>query len=381
MLHRLAWYQLVSEKRRLMAALAGIAFAVLLQLMQFGFRDALFTSATILHSRLRGELVITSTQYEYLLSPGTVTRRRLAQALAVPGVAGAAPLYIGGASFKNIGNLEDRRILVIAFSPDDAPLDAPSIEAEVHKIRIPDVVLFDERGRDEFGPVSERVRVDGSVVTEVGGRRMTVGGLFQMGVSFAANGHLLMSDATFRSLSGRPEGVFEFAVVRLTPGADVAATRAALIAALPHDVQVHTRPEFMAIEQAFWDKSSPIGFIFLMGTFIGLLVGAVIVYQILYTDVSDHLSEYATLKAMGYSDHHFYYVVLEEALILSVAGFPFGYVFALALYSVASDVTHLPIAMTSSRALMVFALTVVMCAVSGIMATRKLRAADPAEVF
>jgi putative ABC transport system permease protein len=226
MLHKLAWYQLISEKRRLMAALAGIAFAVLLQLMQFGFRDALFTSATIVHSRLRGELVITSTQYEYLLSPGTVTRRRLAQALAVPGVAAAAPVYIGSAPFKNVGNLDDRRILAIAFSPDQMPFDEPSIQAQLDRIRVPDVVLFDERGRDEFGPVSERVRANGSVVTEVGGRRMTIAGLFGLGVSFAANGHLVMSDSTFRSLFGRPDGVFEFAAVRLAPGADVAATQA-----------------------------------------------------------------------------------------------------------------------------------------------------------
>ena len=381
MLHKLAWYQLISEKRRLLAALAGIAFAVLLQLMQFGFRDALFTSATIFHSRLNGELVIASTQYEYLLSPGSVARQRLNQALAVRGVATVAPVYIGGATFKKVGDLEDRRILIIGFPPDDVPFDEPSIVAQVSRIRVPDVVVFDERGRDEFGPVAERVRTDGEVVTEVGGRRMTIRGLFSVGVSFAANGHLLMSDSTFRTLFRRPEGACEFAVVRLSPGADVAATRAALTATLPHDVQVLTKPEFVDIEQSFWDKSSPIGFIFLMGTFIGLLVGAVIVYQILYTDVNDHLGEYATLKAMGYSDYHFFFVVIEEALILSLAGFPFGYAFAVALYAVASDVTHLAIAMTVPRALLVLVLTVAMCVIAGLVATRKLRAADPAEVF
>jgi putative ABC transport system permease protein len=381
MLHKLAWYQLISEKRRLVAALAGIAFAVLLQLMQFGFRDALFTSATTLHSHLRGELVIVSTQYEYLLATGSVTRRRFQQAQAVPGVAAVAPVYVGGAAFKNIETLDDRRILIVAFDPDDDVIDEPTVVAGLDRIRIPDVVLFDERGRLDFGPVAERVRAGGDLKAQLGGRQVTVGGLFTLGVSFAANGHLVMSDATFRTLTGRPEGTCELGVVRLAPGTDVASAQAAIEAQLPDDVRVLTQQQFIDVERAFWDKSSPIGFIFLLGTLIGLLVGAVIVYQILYTDVSDHLGEYATLKAMGYSDRHFYYVVLEEALILSVAGFPFGFASALLLYAVARNVTRLPITMTTSRALLVFVLTVAMCAVAGMMATRKLRAADPAEVF
>src|SRR5262249_13534857 len=158
-------------------------------------------------------------------------------------------------------------------------------------------------------------------------------------------------------------------------------TQAELIRQLPPDVRVLTRQQFIDLERAFWDKSSPIGFIFLMGTFIGLFVGAVIVYQILYTDVTDHLGEYATLKAMGYSDRHFIFVVLEEAVILSAFRFPIGIRLSLAVYALARNATRLPIEMTLARAAMVLALTIGMCVLSGIVATRKLRSADPAEVF
>lgn len=381
MLHRLAWYQLISEKRRLLAALAGIAFAVLLQLMQFGFREALFVSSTLFHSRLRGELVLTSTQYEYMLAAGAVPRRRLDQALAVAGVAAVAPVYVGIAPFKNLATRDDHVILIVAFNPNDAVIDDPSIMAALDRVRIPDVAIFDERGRDQYGPVADRIHHGQSVETEVRGHRVKLAGLFQLGVSFTANGHLIVSDTTFRRIFNRPDGAYDFAVIRLERGTDIAQTRDAIVRQLPPDVRVLTRDEFVANEQGFWDQSQPIGFIFLIGTFIGLLVGAVIVYQILYTDVTDHLSEYATLKAMGYSDRHFYYVVLEEALILSVAGFPFGFAFAMLLYAVARDVTHLPIVMTWGRAALVLGLTIAMCAVSGIIATRKLRAADPAEVF
>lgn len=381
MLHKLAWLQLIAERRRLMAALAGIAFAVLLQLMQFGFRDALFSSAVTLHSRLRGDLIVVSTQYEYALATGSITERRLHQARSLPAVQAVAPVYLGVAPFKNVATGEERRIFVVGVDPAASVLDIPGLGVHAPALKAADVVVFDGLSRKDFGPVVETFGRDGVVTTELAGRRTDIVGLFEMGVSFAANGHIIASPGTFRSLFRRPEGIVELGVVTLRPGSDPLAAQAELRRRLPRDVQVLTLQEFIDTEKSFWDKSSPIGFIFLMGTFIGLLVGAVIVYQILYTDVTDHLGEYATLKAMGYSDYHFYFVVLEEAMILSVAGFPIGFGLALLLYSAARNATNLPVTMTVSRAVLVFALTLAMCGIAGVIATRKLRSADPAEVF
>jgi putative ABC transport system permease protein len=381
MLHKLAWYQLITEKRRLAAALAGIAFAVLLQLMQFGFRDALFTSSTVIHGQLRADLVLTSSQYEYVLATGTISQRRLYEALALPEVESVAPVYLGVAAFKNTVTKEDKRIFVIAFDPEQVVLEVPSVNENIKHVKVPDVAIFDALSRPDFGPVAEQFRQQKTVTTEVGGRRTRIGGLFELGVSFAGNGHLIMSDASFRRMFNRPEGVTEFGLVRLKPGSDILSVQAKLQRQLPPDVRVLTRQQFVDLEQAFWDTNSPIGFIFLLGSVVGLLVGAVIVYQILYTDVSDHLGEYATLKAMGYADRYLYYVVLEEALILSVAGFPIGFGLAQLLYMLARDATHLPIVMTGPRAMVVLVLTILMCGISGFAAMRKLRSADPAEVF
>jgi putative ABC transport system permease protein len=179
----------------------------------------------------------------------------------------------------------------------------------------------------------------------------------------------------------RPESVCEFGLIRLKPGTDLLATRAELQRALPDDVNVLTREELNTLEKSYWQANTPIGFIFTLGAIVGLLVGVVIVYQILYTDVSDHLAEYATMKAMGYSDRHLNLVVLEEALILSVFGFPVGLGLALLIFRGARAATHLPIVMTLPLASMVGAFTVLMCAASGLIAVRKLKAADPAEVF
>ena len=381
MIHKLAFLQLAAERRRLVAALAGIAFAVLLQLVQFGFRDALFASSTLLHTHLDGDLVLVSSQYRYVALTGTVTQRRLYQALGVPEVQSVSYLYVTPVTFKNPVTREDRQIFALAFDPDKPPIHAPGLLENAERIKIPDVVLFDALSHRDFGPVADHVRRDKVVTTEIEGRRARIEGLFVLGVSFAATGHIVMSDVTYRRMTGRPDGVFDLGVIRLRPGTDIAAARAALTARLPPDVKVFTHQQFVDVERAYWDNVSPIGFIFLLGSFIGLVVGAVIVYQILYTDISDHLGEYATLKAMGYSNRHFYSIVLEEALILSVCGFPFGFVLAEVVYRLGRESTHLQLEMTVGRAAAVFALTAGICAVSGAIAMRRLSAADPADVF
>ena len=114
---------------------------------------------------------------------------------------------------------------------------------------------------------------------------------------------------------------------------------------------------------------------------MGFIVGIVIVYQILYSDVSEHLPEYATLKAMGYSDRYLLGVLLQEALFLAVLGYIPAFFLSFGLYQLTYAATMLPITMKLERAITVFILTVIMCSFSGAIAMRKLRTADPADVF
>jgi putative ABC transport system permease protein len=384
MIRRLAWYQLVNERLRLLAAVAGITFAVLLQLMQFGFRDSLYTSSTLVQARLRADLVMTSAQYMYLIMPGSFARRRLYEALRVKDVASVASVSLGLTPFKDPTSREERQGLMLAFNPDEDVFDLAAMNVtadELERIRVPDVVLFDRRSREELRPLATRLERESPLATESAGHRLEFGGLFDLGVSFTGQAHLLASDETLRRTLRRPEGTIEIGLLRLKPGANADAVLAALAAVLPPDVRVMTRQQFVALEQAYWDRATPIGFIFLLGTFVGLLVGAVIVYQILYTDVTDHLPEYATLKAMGYRDSALSLVVIQEAIILSILGFPVGFALALLLYKVARDVTGLPIVMTGSRVALVLTLTLGMCGFAGLLAMRKLRSADPADAF
>jgi putative ABC transport system permease protein len=202
-----------------------------------------------------------------------------------------------------------------------------------------------------------------------------------MGASFGADGNILTSDTNFIRLTNRDKGLIDVGVIRLTPGSDAKVTAKKLMEILPKDVKVFTKEEFINFELKYWQEGTSIGFIFTLGTVMGFIVGIVIVYQILYTDVADHLSEYATLKAMGYTDWYLLAVVFQEAIILSIVGFLPGTLAAVGLYTMTRNATSLPLLMTVARAATVLALTVIMCLVSGAIAVRKLRAADPADMF
>ena len=206
--------------------------------------------------------------------------------------------------------------------------------------------------------------------------------MFTLGASFGADGNILASDTNFiRMFDKRNAGLIDVGVVKLKPGTDLAATIKAMKAYFPEDVKVFSKEEFIDFERGYWQNSTSIGFIFTLGTVMGFIVGIVIVYQILYTDVADHLSEYATLKAMGYTNFYLLTVVFQEAVILAVIGFFPGMAAAVGLYTMTRNATSLPLFMTVVRAGTVLTLTMIMCTISGAIAVRKLSAADPADMF
>jgi putative ABC transport system permease protein len=381
----LAWLQLKHEKLRLTVALAGVAFAVVLIFMQLGFRDALFASSVRYHRMLAYDLAMLSPKTDFIVQPQPFSRRRLYQIRGTPGVAGVTALYLGQTRWRNPASpAETRSIYVVGFDPSDRVFDLPGIEAHRSELRLPDVVLYDRLSRPEFGPVAELLRDSNGagVETEVANRSVRVVGLFELGTSFGIDASIVTSDLNFRRIfPQRAAGEIDLGLIRLDEGADPRAVRDAIRARLPTDVIVLTRNGFVRREVAFWTGNTPIGYVFSFGVVMGLAVGAIVVYQILFADVSDHLNEYATLKAIGYTDRSLFAVVLQEALILAVLGFLPGLGASLLLYRAAGEATHLPLEMKTGLALSVLGLTAAMCVTSCAVALRKLRTADPAEIF
>ncbi|TBR61248.1 ABC transporter permease [Westiellopsis prolifica IICB1] len=378
----LAWLQLKRERTRLAVALAGIAFADILMFMQLGFRDSLYYSNVRFHSSLQGDIVLINPQSSALLSMKPFSQRRLYKALDLKAVQSVHPLYVDYTSWKNPITGIPRNLLVIGFNPESNVLKLEGLEENLDKIKIPDVVLYDKSSRQEYGPIAANFQEGKLVTAEVRRRSIKVGGLFTLGASFGADGNLITSDVNFlRLFVNRQPGLIDIGVIRLKPGANADTVAKELRNYLPSDVRVLTKQEYIDKERNFWASSTAIGFIFTLGTIMGFIVGTVIVYQILYTEVADHLVEYATLKAIGYAQEYLLIVILQEALILAVLGYVPGFAFSLFIYQQARQATLLPVYMSVARAIQVLILTIIMCFISGAIAVRKLRYADPADIF
>jgi putative ABC transport system permease protein len=378
----LAWLQLKRERLRFLVGVAGVAFAVTLIFMQLGFHHALFASAVRFHEHLVADLVLISPQSEFLARMQPFARRRLYQTLGFEGVASVSPVYTDVAVWKNPLGPGARAVFIAGFDPAERVFDMADVERARDALRAPDVVLFDAAARPEYGPIAERTRAGTPVAAEVKNRRVSVAGLFSLGTSFGIDGTLLTSDLNFlRLFPQRQRGLINIGLIRLTSGADPEAVRRTLAAALPRDVEVLTKRDYMAREQAYWGETTPIGYVFTFGAIMGFVVGAIIVYQILFADISGHLGEYATLKAMGYRNAYLFSVVFQEAVILAVVGYVPALLVCLGLYHLTENATRLPMTLQTPTALMVLVLTIVMCCGSGAIALRKIRTADPAEVF
>ncbi|MEY4297379.1 MAG: hypothetical protein RLZZ423_558 [Cyanobacteriota bacterium] len=378
----LAWLLLTRQPVRLAVALAGISFAGILMFMQLGFRDGLFDASVTVHRLFDADLVLISPRSTSSVAMAGFPGRRLVQAMAVPEVEGITPVRWSLLLWRNPQTRGTRSILALGFEPGDPLFTDPTLAPKAGLLTQKGRVLFDEQSRPEFGPVADWFKAGRTVESEISGQRVRVAGLVGLGTSFGADGNLLTSRETFLELMpDTPPGSIEVGLIRLQPGADAAAVQERLRRMLPNDVRVLSKQGFIAFEQDYWRSSTSIGFIFSLGAAMGFVVGCVIVYQVLYSDVSDHLPEYATLMAMGYRLPTLLGVVAREGLLLAAFGYLPAYAAGQGLYALVRSATQLPVAMDTTRATTVFTMILVMCMASAALAMRKLGDADPAEIF
>ena len=378
----IGWLQLVHNKARLAAAVAGVSFASVLVLMQLGFLGALVGSIMLPYDQMDADILISASDMNTLADGSPLPRQRMFEALSVQGVARATPLYYGKVEWKQSDGTI-RNLDVFGIDPSSETFRNPAINARLADLARADVALIDAKTRNAPTDIFSQIETGQPYHFEVKGRTLTVIDTFEIGGGFSADGYLVTSDQTFlRLFPQRVAGAPNHILVSLAPGADIRSTVERLRAVLPaYDSSVRTVAEAFAKDQAFQTTQRPVGLVFGFGIVIGVLVGIIIVYQVLSTDVAEHLKEYATFKAIGYSQRFFLGIVFEEALILAVLGFFPGFVVSLGLYAIVATVTGLPLAMTGARAVFVLLGVLGMCLLSGAIATRKLARANPADLF
>jgi len=376
----LAWRNLVANKPRLFRSAAGIGFAVLLMLMQLGFEQAFFDSSLNVIRGLDGDILIQSVHKYQFATRDPFPRTILDAAAKLPGIASVRPLYADWFDFFWKNPFDGKVFLVRAFGfdPDRPVFSFPKVDENRKKLKDADTVLIDRQARRFLGMDRNPAEA------ELNGTKVRVAGNFTLGPDFQSDGTVIMSDRTFTSLlrgpGGNPSEV-DLGVIKVSPGVDATAVGEALRNALPNTVAVFTKPQLIEFERKFQADVSSAGPIFAMGTIVGFVVGMLISYQVTYTDLSDQLPQYATLKAIGYRAGYLLRVVLEQAGFNALVGWVPAWVLSIVLYYVIGRLALLPLRMSAYLTLTSLGLTLGMCLISAVLAVMRVIQADPAEVF
>ncbi len=373
---QVAWRILVDQKGRTALATGGIFVAILLIFVELGFFVAVPQGGMLIYDHLRFDLLVCSDKYVFQSQSGQFPRARLTAALTVPEVAQASPFYLGGGKWQDPAGGLKLDIAVIGVDPRAGIFAVPDIESQVAVLERADTVLVDGATRSLFGSLET-----GRVI-DLAGRRMTIGGQYKLGTGFLGLGIVLASEANFFAMfAGRPVDTVNLGLVTLKPGADPESAAKALRAALPADMQVFTRADLVAHEVAYWTIRTATGLIFGSGLVVSFVVGIMVLYQTLATQITRQLPQFATLKAIGYTDRYLDGVVLFEAWLIMAVAFVPALGAALAVYALVRAETLLPLSLSITQLAAVFGITLVMATASAFLSLGGLRRADPAEIF
>jgi putative ABC transport system permease protein len=384
----IAWKNLVADPRKFFWSLLGITFAVVLMFVQNGFRNSLFDSTVRVVRLLDADLLIVSSGRYNLATEIRFDRQILRRAAMLEDVAWSSPLFIDRlASPVRVAGRPSRPIRVFSIDPREHIFSDDTIQASLQSLQRPSQVLLDQRSKQEYGFELDDPNKLSSRTIELANQRIEVAGLIPLGTDFVHDGNIIMSlydipdILPFRSGKGKPTEQVDIGLIRLQDRSQLENAKQKLQQLAPGQIDVYTPEELAQRDIRFWGRNTPIGIIFTIGTVMGLVVGTIICYQILFNDISDHLPEFATLKAMGYGNRYFIGLVLCQALYLACIGFVPGLAITEGLFRLLTYSTGLIMELSVSRVLSVFGLTLAMCVFSGLLAVRRLWQADPASLF
>ncbi|HEX3663905.1 MAG TPA: FtsX-like permease family protein [Rhizomicrobium sp.] len=364
---------LLHNRLRLLIASASVAMGVVIVFVELGLLLGMLNSQSIIANLVRGDLLIMNIARVNLHRWDKIDLVRLQQAAAVPGVARVTPIYEDHVGLRNPVDKRVRRIILYAFPPDDVPFKLANPAAISHALKISHGFLYDRLSRPIFGQfgVGDDIQIDTVP--------LRVGGYVSIGADIVNDGNILMSEGDW--LARLPESKPIMGLIHLRPGVSLKSVQQRIIDSLPPDVTVLTPQETAKRESLYTLRTAPVGLLFAVGMLAGLVIGTINCYQVLYNEITDHLRQFATLKAMGFSNHFLRRIILGQALILSVAGFSTGVVFAWLADRYIASQSMLPIGIGVGSGIIVCCFTLVMCMAAGLIAVRRVATADPAALY
>ncbi len=383
----LAWQMLVADWRRLALASAGVAFAAVLMFTENGFRNALLDSPVQWLELFDTDLVAISCTRSSLQNEQQFPRDLLRRASGDPAVLITTPIFIERSLAQvRVESQARRPIRVIGIADEPRWLTTRELRETADKLRQPQTAALDNQTRSPYGFAVKELEKLRRQSIELAGRKLQIVATVPIGADFANEGTLLMSDENFADYfpfrnQGQPLEIVDLGLIQIRKGTNSEEVASRLTVLGPGVWDVLTLEQIIHQETNFWSRQTPVGIIFTVGAMMGFAVGVIICYQILFTSINDSMSEFATLKAMGYPNRYFVKLVIEQSVYLSIFGFVVALLVCLGLFQLLQSVAGLPMLITVPRALLVLGLTVAMCLISGLLALRKLLHADPANLF
>jgi len=367
---------LFHNKKRILLSLSAIAFTVLVMFMELGFFNGIKDSQSRLPSIFHADLIMMDQRSVHLNKSDRMPRIYLNRALAFDGVTEAVPVYKSMVNMKNPETGLTKRMFMLAVPTDSDSLDLPLFEQYKKELRKPGTVLFDKKSRTIFGAIEISQGI------EINNVPFTVNGFVELGPNFSFDGTIIMSTSSWlQTRSDSDRDWISYGLIRVEPGVDLMRLRQNMRDLFSKEITLLTPEEMREREVLHTIKAVPLGVIFGIGMVIGFSIGIIICYQILYNEINDHIPQYATLRAMGFSDGFLRTIVIKEALWLSVLGFLPGLLGSYILYNMMEKASGIWMFLTIGRVAVVFFLTVFMCLCAGLIAVQKVTATDPAALY
>ena len=377
----IAWMMLRRHPLRLCTSLVAFAFASILVLMQLAIQDTLYNSSVALIAGINADAFLLNRQTTSMMSLTSFPQSRLANANDGRDVVSASPFSFRYMNWRLPGEETGRYPMAIGINPGDEVFLDNNIQSQLKKLTIEGSVLFDELSPNYYGPVKKTMAAGENFTVSSGSHRLRVAGIFKLGPTFAYESTIITSLVTFNEIYPAKNPMISIGLIKLKPGIDVDRWIIKSNNNLPEDVYLVNKQDFIKSEKAVWSTEKPIGYIFLFGALMGLTIGAIMVYQLLSTDVSYNILTYATMMSLGYRRGQLESIVVTEGLIISAISFPCAWAISGLLCRAITNSTSLSVGLSEATILTTYGLAVLVSVSASLFAMLKLKDADPSDLF
>lgn len=368
----IAWRNCSHNRRRFAATLTGVAFSILLVIVQFGLLIG-FSGAS--------SSVIDSSGADIWIAPPGILAFEFASSLDervgdrirhLESVETVEPLVAGFAEWRR----EDvRTSIAIVGTPDSKSIGLPDPKAAYLGPSIAEPVLLHAGNGRALGITHIGQEA------EIGGRSIIVAGFADSFPSFLGGPYIFVDVDFARRAVGMPPGKAAYLLVKLRDGFSPDSDVLAEIQRLIPNYDVYSAAEFASKSSSFWLAQTGAGGGFVVTAIMGFVVGTVVVALTLYSNVLEQLKQYATLKAVGASSRDLSEIVLWEAFLSGLIGSSIGAALSVPVSMTIKRYAVSWISVPPPLIVVIAVLGVLMAMLAAILAVRLVTTSDPVTVF